>query len=212
MNYNGDYGAFAGLFAGTAAIIIMLVVIIMIISLAVAAMQIIGQWKLFTKAKEEGWKAIIPVYNQIVLCKLVGVSPWWILIVFSLGVLSSIPILGALIAVCYTAAIIYFLVILNISVARSYGKDDVWAIGLIFLAPVFYLILGLSKDTKYVGAKPMNDPVWEWLVKTFNTEDDKVSEAKVTEVNMIKCPKCDAEIAEGTKFCPNCGKKIGGKK
>ena len=77
----GLLAAFAG---------IMLVVVL--ISLAVAIVSIIGMWKMFTKAGEEGWKSIIPIYNMITLCKIVGVSPWWILIVFVSGLLGIIPI------------------------------------------------------------------------------------------------------------------------
>ncbi len=209
--YYGDYGG-AGIFAGLAAFVIVIFFVTMIIALAAIIMQVVGQWKLFTKAKEEGWKAIIPVYNQVVMCRLVGVSPWWILIVVCLGVLSAIPVIGILISLVYSASIIYFIVILSVSIVRSYGKEDIWALGLIFLTPIFYLILGLSKETKYLGPKPMNDPIWDWLVKTFGGSDNKVSEAKVTEVNMVKCPNCKADIAEGTKFCPNCGKKVEGKK
>jgi len=181
----------AGAFAGLAAFVIIIFVFSMLLVLAVAIMQLIGQWKMFEKAKEDGWKAIIPVYNQVVMCNLVGVSPWWILIVFCLGVLTVIPILGIFIAFVYTVAILYFLVIYSISIARSYGKEDMWALGLIFLTPVFFLLLGINKDTKYVGAKPMEDPVWDWLVATFGgNNNNNVSEAKVEEVKTVECPKC----------------------
>ncbi len=205
--------AYDGLFAGLAAFVFVTFMVTMLIVLAVAVMQIIGQWKMFEKAKEEGWKAIIPVYNQVVMCNLVGVSPWWILIVFCLGVLTAIPFLGILIAFVYTIAILYFLVVYSISIARSYGKEDVWALGLIFLSPVFFLLLGISKDVKYVGPKPMEDPVWDWLVVTFggNNKAD-VTEAKVEEVKTIKCPKCKKEIPDGVKYCPECGKEVKGKK
>ena len=32
------------------------------------------------------------------------------------------------------------------------------------------------------------------------------------ETKMLKCKKCGTEVEKGTKVCPNCGKKIGGRK
>lgn len=142
----GLLAAFAG---------IMLVVVL--ISLAVAIVSIIGMWKMFTKAGEEGWKSIIPIYNMITLCKIVGVSPWWILIVFVSGLLGIIPILGSLLNL---AVSIYFSILLCVSTANSFGKDTGFAVGLFFLSPIFYCILGFG-SAKYEGAKPMNDIIFK---------------------------------------------------
>ena len=46
----GFWAAFAGFF-----------IIMMLFVLAIAVVAIIGMWKMFTKAGEEGWKSIIPV-------------------------------------------------------------------------------------------------------------------------------------------------------
>ena len=132
-------------------------IIIMLISLAIAIVSIIGMWKMFTKAGEEGWKSIIPIYNMITLCKIVGVSPWWILIVFVSGLLGIIPILGSLLNL---AVSIYFSILLCVSTANSFGKDTGFAVGLFFLSPIFYCILGFG-SAKYEGAKPMNDIIFK---------------------------------------------------
>ena len=34
--------------------------------------MIVALWKIFTKAGEPGWKSIIPIYNIIMLLKIVG--------------------------------------------------------------------------------------------------------------------------------------------
>ena len=42
-------------------------------------LQVIAYWKIFTKAGEEGWKSIIPIYNGYVQYRLtwdVSISGW----------------------------------------------------------------------------------------------------------------------------------------
>ena len=43
-----------------------------IIYLAFIVAVIAGWWMMFEKAGEAGWKSIIPIYNVIVLLKIVG--------------------------------------------------------------------------------------------------------------------------------------------
>ena len=35
----------------------------LLVYLAFFVLVVVGMWKVFTKAGEEGWKAIIPIYN-----------------------------------------------------------------------------------------------------------------------------------------------------
>ena len=44
-----------------------------------------------------------------------------------------------------------------IATAWSFGKRDGFAVGLIFLAPIFLLIVGFSQDAKYVGPEGTHD-------------------------------------------------------
>lgn len=44
-----------------------------------------------------------------------------------------------------------------IATAWSFGKRDGFAVGLIFLAPIFLLIIGFSQDAKYVGPEGTHD-------------------------------------------------------
>ena len=129
----------------------------MIISIAVAVVAIIGMWKVFVKAGKEGWKSLIPIYNIYTLCEIIGVSPWWILIVFVGGLVCIIPVIGWL---AYMAATIYFGILVAKSTANAFGKDTGFAVGLYFLEPIFFCILGFGK-ANYVGANPMNDIIFK---------------------------------------------------
>jgi len=100
-----------------------------IFAIAVTVLIVAGWWKMFEKAGEEGWKAIIPIYNVITLLKIVGREWWWILLML-------IPVVGF---------IVWIVVLLNL--ATSFGRGVGFAIGLILLLPVFALILGFGSDT-----------------------------------------------------------------
>ena len=53
-----------------------------VIVLIIAILQIVANWKIFTKAGEAGWKSIIPIYNLVILFRISGLSPWILLAYF----------------------------------------------------------------------------------------------------------------------------------
>ena len=109
---------------------------------AVAVVTIVGMWKAFEKAGQPGWATIVPFYNLVVLFRLGGQSGW-----FALSyLLNFIPILGSLV----------FLGILiwnHVNVSKRFGQGVGFALGLVFLAPIFWIILGFG-SSKYVAEQP----------------------------------------------------------
>ena len=89
-------------------------------------------WVVYTKAGQEGWKSLIPIYNLYVLLKIVGRPGWWLL-------LYLVPLVN-----------IVIWIIVMIDLAKSFGKSTGFAIGLILLTPIFYLILAFG-DATYRG-------------------------------------------------------------
>lgn len=100
--------------------------------IAVIVFAIVVQWKIFTKAGQPGWASIIPIYNIIVLLEIVG-KPWWYLL------LMLIPIVN-----------IVILIMVMIALAKVFGKDGGFAVGLILLSIIFMAILAFG-DAKYLG-------------------------------------------------------------
>ena len=141
--------------AGAAAIFGAFFIVYLLVILAIVAFCIIVKWKLFVKRKQPGWAALIPIYSDYILCKMVGVNPWWILIVYLSSFLGVIPVIGSLLTLAIS---IYFLVLTNVSLARSFGKEDSFAIGLILLGIVFEPILAFG-SAEYKGPTPMKDAV-----------------------------------------------------
>lgn len=174
-----DYStAGAGVAGGLIAGIMMFIVVIIIISLVIEILKLIGTWKMLTKAGESGWKSLIPFYNQWTLCKVAGISPYWVLeiIVVSMinsvlnGILGSNVISGILSLIVY-ANTIYFWVILSISLAKSFGKDTGFGVATVFFSFITYPMMGMGSAT-YAGPTPINDPVMKFILDTLNIKDD----------------------------------------
>ena len=106
--------------------------IMMLVWLAVFIAVIAGVWKVFVKAGQPGWACLVPIYNIVVLLQIVGRPIWWL-------VLLLIPIVGIVVAI-----------IVSIDMAKSFGKGTGFGIGLAFLGPIFYPMLGFG-DAKYQG-------------------------------------------------------------
>ena len=109
------------------------------IVIAFYVLLVIAQWKIFTKAGEAGWKSLIPVYNMVVLYKIIGLSPW-LLLIYLTGI---IPILGYI-------AILVLSVISMVKLGQAFGKGAGFIVGLVFLTPIFQMILGFG-SAEYVG-------------------------------------------------------------
>lgn len=103
-----------------------------VISLIVTVVAIIALWKIFQKAGEPGWAAIVPLYNLYVLYKITWGNGWYFLLTF-------IPLAG-----------IVFGIITYVKLAKAFGKSGGFAVGLIFLGLIFMCILGFG-DAQYVG-------------------------------------------------------------
>lgn len=50
--------------------------------LAVQIIHFLGTWKLYQAAGRKSWEAAIPVYNSIVLMKIIGRPTWWTILLF----------------------------------------------------------------------------------------------------------------------------------
>lgn len=147
-NTNYQQSLIEGLGLGIGVILGLLLVI-----LAFGIIVIIANWKVFKKMGIDGWKSLIPFVNQYLTLDKIGLSQKWLLL-FTVGsAIMIIPILGMLVFFIFA---IYFEVIYAISLAKAFGKSTGFAIGLIFLEPIFLMILAFD-NSNYIGANPTND-------------------------------------------------------
>jgi hypothetical protein len=105
-------------------------ILIMLVELAIAVLMIAGMWKVFVKAGEPGWAAIVPIYNIIIMLKIAGKPVWWV-------VLFLIPVVSLVIAI-----------LVAIGIAQRFGKSSGFGVGMAFLPFVFYPMLGFG-DAKF---------------------------------------------------------------
>lgn len=108
-----------------------------IVGLAIVAFLIVSYWRLYTKAGQPGWAALIPFYNVYVLIKLVGRPGWWLAMFF-------VPL-----------ANIVFAIMLMVDLAKAFGKGGGYAVLLILLPYIGIPILAFGQ-ARYVG--PVADP------------------------------------------------------
>lgn len=103
-----------------------------IIMLAVAIVALVGLWKMFGKAGKPGWAAIVPFYNMYCLFEMSFGNGWLFLLTF-------VPCVGAV-----------FQIILCFKLAKAFGQGVGFGFGLLFLAPIFYMILGFG-NADFIG-------------------------------------------------------------
>jgi hypothetical protein len=105
---------------------------VFIVVLAITVLVFVSLWKIFEKAGKPGWAGIVPIYNFFVLLEIVGRPLWWIVLIF-------VPCVGFVVQI-----------ILCIDLAKAFGKDNAYGIGLALLPFIFFPILAFG-DARYVG-------------------------------------------------------------
>lgn len=102
-----------------------------LVPLVFALVAIAGMWKVFAKAGQPGWAAIIPIYNvYILVTEIAGRDILWVVL---------------------SILIPFALVVPLIDVAKAFGKGTGYGIGLWLLGFIFFPMLGFG-SARYQGA------------------------------------------------------------
>ena len=104
----------------------------LIIDIVVTLIFIIAYWKIFKKADKPAWASLVPIYNVWVMCEVVW--PEGPLLPFLL--LFFVPIVN-----------IVYAIMLVFRLAKAFGKNVLFGFGLLFLSPIFILILAFGNST-----------------------------------------------------------------
>ena len=106
--------------------------------LAVQIIHGLGTWKLYEKAGRKSWEAFIPVYNSIVLMKIIRRPTWWTILLF-------IPVIN----------LIMFPVVW-VETLRSFGKNSTADTLLgIFTCGLYIYYINYTQDVKYISERSL---------------------------------------------------------
>ncbi|MEN8890018.1 MAG: DUF5684 domain-containing protein, partial [Wenyingzhuangia sp.] len=102
--------------------------------LIIQVLHFSATWKLYQKAGRKSWEALIPVYNAVVLMKIINRPKWWVILLF-------IPVINLLI-----------FPVIWVEIARSFRKfdtKDTWLAILSLGFYNFYLNYVIIEELKY---------------------------------------------------------------
>ena len=126
--------------------------------IALAVLELVFFWKIFEKAGEKGWKALIPGYNIYIFFKLVwNKNMFWLFIipfVILIGLSYLVPVnpsqtVGFVGTLAVIGCIVWiFIIYINLlsKLCRAFGKGGLFLLGLLFIDLVFLGILAFDKS------------------------------------------------------------------
>lgn len=131
--------------------------------------RIIARWRIYKKAGQKGWEAIVPFYSSYTMYKITWGMGWLFLAPVALNILSGIvPTLAGLI----TVIIVIWDALCSYKLSEAFGHKVWFAIGLFFLPTIFKMILAFNSDG-YLGI-PKDGT-------SYNELKDKADEVKANQ-------------------------------
>ncbi len=119
--------------------------------------MVIANWKIFSKAGEAGWKSLIPILNYYIEFKISWKgSMFWIMLLALIGGSACTGMAGenggilAIVGMVLSIAGLLIALIDTYKLSKSFGHGIGFTLGLIFLNPLFTLILAFG-SSKYIG-------------------------------------------------------------
>ncbi|MDA1311761.1 MAG: DUF5684 domain-containing protein [Acidobacteria bacterium] len=106
--------------AGIALIVIVLAATVTIFSIA-------GVWKMLEKGGQPGWGIFVPIYNAILLVRIVGLQDWF----FLLFLVPGVNIVAH--------------IIVSLELGKRFGRGAAFTMGIILVPALFYPVLGFGR-------------------------------------------------------------------
>ena len=120
----------------------------LIFFLVVQVIHGLGTWKLYVKSGYNSINAFIPVYNAVILMKIINRPTWWVILLF-------LPIINLLI-----------FPVIWVETARSFGKNTtVDTVAVVASLGFFIYLINYSSKSEYISERNINPKTafGEWL-------------------------------------------------
>ena len=120
----------------------------LIFFLVVQVIHGLGTWKLYVKSGYKSILAFIPVYNAVILMKIINRPTWWVILLF-------LPIINLLI-----------FPVIWVETARSFGKNTTLdTIATVASLGFFIYLINYSSKSEYISERDINPKTafGEWL-------------------------------------------------
>ena len=116
--------------------------------LVIQVIHFLGTWKLYVKAGRKAWEAAIPIYNAVVLMKIINRPWWWVILLF-------IPIINLL-----------MFPVVWVETIRSFGRNSRLDTILVILTLGFYIYyINYATDVEYIEDRSLTPrtTAGEWI-------------------------------------------------
>ena len=116
--------------------------------LIVQVIHFLGTWKLYVKAGRKAWEAAVPIYNAVVLMKIINRPWWWVILLF-------IPIINLL-----------MFPVVWVETIRSFGRNSIWESWVVVLTLGFYIFyVNYALDVTHVPDRSLHPRtgIGEWV-------------------------------------------------
>ncbi len=101
--------------------------------LIIQVVHFLGTWKLYVKAGRKAWEAIVPIYNAVILMKIINRPWWWVILLF-------IPVINVI-----------MLPVIWVETIRSFGKNTTKDTVLVIITLGFYIYyVNYMRDETYI--------------------------------------------------------------
>lgn len=114
-----------------------------LIAIAISVFYTIVMWKIFKKAGQPGWAALIPIYNIVIMLKIAKMPLWWLALLL-------IPVVNGIGAIAFG-------IVWSLQLAKVFGKDTTFGVLTIFFNFVTLPILAFG-DAKYLDETDTDIP------------------------------------------------------
>ena len=120
----------------------------LIFFLAVQVIHFLGTWKLYSKAGRKPWEAAIPIYNAVILMKIINRPWWWVILLL-------IPVINVI-----------MLPVIWVETIRSFGKNSTTDTFAVILTLGFYIFyVNYMLDVTYIEDRDLKPKTaaGEWI-------------------------------------------------